>query len=324
MTGEPVPVIDWDAPDHEWLTARRAGLGASEVAAALGFSQWATPWQVWAVKSGHIGDADLSDDEAVALGIELEPWLVVQAARILGEPVDRTPARLYAHPVHGWRMASPDAQAKTGPLVECKTAGLVNTWVGVADWEEGRAPLAYEIQVRWQMHVMDVVACHIIALVAGLGLVLVTVDRDLAIEAELVRQVDQWWQRHVVGGIEPPLGGADLDAVAQRWPTPAAEQVDLDGTDAAGLLAARRDATHRLAAAETDKNEVDAQLRGLIGPYSQAYLDGRIAFSLPAVKSRVDWKAAALDVAEQAGIELDPEDYRPAAGRRLTIAKEYK
>lgn len=321
MAGEPVPVIDWDATEQQWLDARRSGIGASEVAAALGMSRWRTPWQVWADKTGaHRRDRDYSD--AAELGTALEPWLLNQAAMILGEPVERTPDRLYSHLEHPWQLASPDGQAKTGALVECKTAGLVGR-VDTDDWADGSIPLSYEFQTRWQMHVMDVPACHVVGLVAGLGVVLVTVDRDLAVEAEMVRQVSQWWDRYVVAGEEPPIGAGDLAALAERWPAPDGGYVDLDDTPAASLLALRRNANTRLVAAKSELDDIDARLRGLIGPHGEAFIDNRIAYSLPARRGSIDWKAIAAGLLADRP-DIDPETYRRASTRYVKIAKEWQ
>ena len=321
VTGEPVPVVDWDATDRQWLDARRVGLGASEVAAALGMSTWTTPWQVWADKTGVQPRGDERSD-AAELGTALEPWILGQASVLLGEPVERTPARLYAHPQHPWRLASPDAHTKTGPLVEAKTAGLAGR-ADVSDWDDG-VPLAYEIQCRWQMHVMDAPADHVVALVAGLGLIVRTVVRDLLVEEELVRQVTQWWDRYVTGSIEPPLGGGDLDALARRWPTGDGGVVDVDDTDAAALLGLRRSALARRNSGQSELDDIDAQLRGLIGGHGEAYLDNSLAYALSPRRGSIDWKAVATDLMDDPTAEVDPEDYRRPPTRTLKIAKEWQ
>ena len=38
----------------EWLEARRAGIGASDIAAIMGISPWSTPFQIWASKVAEI------------------------------------------------------------------------------------------------------------------------------------------------------------------------------------------------------------------------------------------------------------------------------
>lgn len=317
----PEPVVGWDAPESDWRHARRSGLGASEVAAALGLSRWQTPWEVWAGKTG-VRRRDTSTD-AAELGVALEPWLLAQAAVLLGVPVERTPARLYAHGDHPWRLASPDGATKAGGLVECKTAGLTSGRADPDDWD-GRVPLVYEIQARWQMHVMDVDVVHVVALVAGMGLLTRTVDRDPAIEAELVRQTAEWWHRHVVDGVEPPIGAGDLAALADLWPTPDGGTVDLDDTDAAELLGLRRRAAARRDQAAAEVDDIDAQLRRLIGPHGEAYLSGRLAYSLPTRRGSVDWRAYADAVAADPTTHHDPETFRRPPTRRLVISKEWQ
>ena len=125
-------------------------------------------------------------------------------------------------------------------IIELKTAGLASGYGIPHGWDDDGLPLGYEIQARWQMHVMDAATVEVVGLVAGLGVVHRTVHRDLDIELDLVAQVEAWWQRFVLGGEEPPFEVADKDTVAYLFPTPDGESVDLDHTDAPSLLARRR------------------------------------------------------------------------------------
>jgi len=319
----PTPVVAWGSSDAEWAKARTRGLGASDVAAALGLSRYRTPWQVWAEKT-NTRRPDEQPSAAVELGLDLESWLIERAAARLGQPVTRTSHRLFAHGDHPWRLCSPDGTA--GPdLVEAKTAGIVAGWGVPVGWTDDTIPLTYEIQTRWQMHVMDAGRVYVPALVAGLGFRLYTVYRDLDTEAELARQAEEWWIRHIVEGVEPPLGAADTDAVLATWPRPVEDEpVDLDDTDAAELLGRRRDAKKRLADTKTEVEEIDNRLKRLAGPHAIAFLEGHKAYGWIAKRGRIDWQRYAAELAEAHDLELpDPEPYRGATTRALNIAKEY-
>lgn len=45
----------------KWLEARRAGIGASDIAAIMGISPWSTPFQVWASKVAEIPEDEGSE-----------------------------------------------------------------------------------------------------------------------------------------------------------------------------------------------------------------------------------------------------------------------
>lgn len=310
----PVPLLGWDAPRAEWLAARTSGIGASDVAALLGFSKYRSPWRVWAEKTGQ----PLPPDEtspAAQLGIDLEPWLLSMAPRLLGRPVRRTEAQLYRHATVPHHLCSPDGEDGTG-LVECKTGGLLG--YGTPEgWTETDIPLGYEFQARWQMYVMDVPYCHVVGLVAGLGVVLYTYERDLPIELDLVGQVNEAWDRHIVGGIEPAYGAADAGLLAARYPVGAGE-TDLDGTDAESLCRqyiAARDAEK---AAKATKEDIGARLKGLLGDHEKGLLAGRTAVAWGARKGDVDWEAVLTDCGDP---DIDLDAYRKPSTRTLTVKK---
>lgn len=314
----PVPILGWDAPRDVWLAARRAGLGASEVGAALGLSRHSTPWEVWADKTG-VMTGQKSVTEAMSLGTDLEPWLLEQAPKLIGHEVARTPHQLYAHDGAPWRLCSPDGFASDGGLVEAKTAGLAG-WADAAGWADGGLPLAYEFQARWQMHVMDRQRVYVVALVAGMGRVVRVVERSIMIELDLVSQVTHWWTEHIINGVEPPMGAGDVEALTHMYPIPDKEIVRLDHTDIVELVYAYR--AHRETETEacTRKKEVGAEIKALLGGAHYGVVADQPVASWGPVKGDVDYRRMAEDLAEKAGIDLpDPELYRKPSSRSLKI-----
>lgn len=324
----PVPVLGWDAPRAEWLAARRQGLGASEVAAILGFSSYAdaTPWAVWAEKTGRLVlNVGISSDQARAaaeLGTELEPWLIAQAPRLIGKNVARTPHQLYRHPEYPWRVCSPDAFAEED-LVEGKTSALLSRWTPIDDWLDGGMPLGYEFQCRWQMHIMNRRRVYLVGLVAGLGLVVRVVERDMSLEYEMVEQVSTWWHTHVVDGEEPPVGRLDAEVIGRVYSEPDPElTADLAGTDAAEWCRGYLSALAEESQAAQRKDEYGARLKALLGNHCVGVQDGRNLVTWNPSKGRINWEQMARDMAAQSGVELpDPELYRGVPGRTLSVKK---
>jgi putative phage-type endonuclease len=316
----PIPAIGWDATDEDWLYARRFGLGGSDILAILGFSRYRTPWDVWAEKTGVRSWQDEGSD-AADLGTDLEPWLETQATRILGVPVSKTAARTYQHADHAWRLCSPDGSAADGRLVEYKTAGLASGFGIPAGWADGAVPLGYEFQVRWSLHVMDRDVAEVVALIAGLGLVRRTVVRDIAIELDLVAQVADWHQRHIVHGEEPPFGAVDNPALARLYPTSNGQDVDLSGNpDALELWHAYRDARDRETRAAAEKKAAGAALKKLLGDNERALIDGRPIATWGQKKGSVDWPALVADLIDTHKLPApDPEAYRKPPTRSLTV-----
>lgn len=318
LTHAGVPVLGWDAHRPEWLAARRRGLGASDVAAVLGFSPWHSPWQVWAEKLDVRRPPD-QPSEAADLGNALEPWLLDQATVILGQPVTNTAAQLYRHPEHPWRLCSPDGQAADPAIgVEIKTAGLASGYGPPKGWDDGGIPLGYELQCRWSMHVMGWERVELVALVANMGLIHRTVVRDLAVEADMVAQVGAWWQRHIVDRVEPPLGAADAAVMAEMYPACSGEIVDLPA-DAIEPWIAYRDARDRENAAKADKEAAGAALKQMLGDAFGGKLANRLICTWGEKAGHVDWPRLLADLAEAGVAVPNPETYRKPPSRTLSV-----
>lgn len=317
----PVPVIGWDATEDEWLAARRHGLGGSDILAVLGFSTYRTPWDVWAEKTG-VRSWQEEGGPAADLGKDLEPWILNQAEKLLNIPVSQTAYRTYKHPIHGWQLCSPDGVTADGRLVEAKTAGLQSGY-GIPDgWADGRIPLGYELQVRWSLYVMDAPAAEIIALIAGMGVQRRTVVRDIAIEYELLVQVTDWYERHIAGGVEPPLGQADNTAMAKLFPSYTARaEVDLTGRDdVIEVWHAYRDARDRESRAKADKEAAGAALKRLIGDREIAKVNGHTIATWSSKKGAVDWPRLVADLVEKYQLPApNPDDYRKPSTRFLNV-----
>lgn len=315
----PRPIAGWDTPRETWLALRRAGIGASDISTLLGLSPYGdTPWQLWADKTG-VWQPRKQVTEDMELGTELEPWLIGQAPRMLGLDVTRTPHMMYAHSEHEWRLCSPDAFASDGSLVETKT-GKLASYGNAQGWDNGGIPLAYELQCRWQMHVMDRNRVYVVALIAGMGRIHRTVDRSLSVEHELARQVSEWRQKHVTEGAEPPVGADDNMALGQRYAITDSEVTDLDGTPALEHAIAYKQARETEAVARKEKQEQGAALKNLLGTHTHGTLGGHLIATWNPVKGDVDWQKMATDLAAKAGIDLpDPDEYRKPETRTLSV-----
>lgn len=285
MTDDPafpgaVPLAGWTEGNADWLTARRRGLGASEVASALGLpGAYATPWQVWASKTGRMVDVEL-DSQQVTLGTDLESWLVDAADRRFREAVLRPEYRLYGNRARPWVMASPDAVRHTNPymrLVECKTAGIVepNT---AKDWTLEEVPLRVEVQARWQLATVEVrTGVDIVGLVAGIGLHFWTVEWSYSQEQALLRAASEWWGTHVINDVEPAMMPAD-DAVMNGLHSMVEGSVELP-PGAGIVLAAYRSAVAEGAAADRRRKQCAATLKHWLAGATQGTLEGRSVVS---------------------------------------------
>ncbi|MET8908359.1 YqaJ viral recombinase family protein [Micromonospora sp. NPDC004551] len=115
-----VPLLPADVDEATWLAARRAGpdgyrVGASEMAAVLGISPWASPFSLWWAKQDGWEAEETTrrqryghavEDGIAGLFAEDRPELLVV----------RPGAGLWGHPVERWLVATPDFLAVAGDV----------------------------------------------------------------------------------------------------------------------------------------------------------------------------------------------------------------
>ena len=324
----PLPIIGW-GNDDAWLQKRNAGISASDVAAILGFSRYASPWEVWAEKTGLRPRTVDSTKEAIRLGVALEPWLIVQARHHLGVPVVHTDARLYAHHDTPWQLASPDAEARPDdgePFgVEAKTAGLGGGFGVPKGWDDDQIPLGYQLQAHWQMRVMGWRKVVVVALVAGLGLRYYTILRDLQTELDLNDQVTNWYERHIIGGVEPAMCARDANLLDDIWPDKNEGHLQLD--DNPNIVELVLDYQAGIAEEKTGadrKKKAEAQIRRIMGAHCAGTLDGKEIIGWKTRRGNVRWRDYLEDIYTTGGwdpddIDSDTEPYRAAPTQSITV-----
>lgn len=72
---------------EDWLAQRRRSLGGSDVGAVLGLNQYATPYTVWAEKTGRLPPKE--DTEAMRQGRDLEAYVAQRFTERSGKQVQR-------------------------------------------------------------------------------------------------------------------------------------------------------------------------------------------------------------------------------------------
>lgn len=191
-----------DSP--EWYEKRREGLGASDSAAILGHSKWATPLDVYKSK---VGGVEREFDP-------MKAWVGHKQERTIGEwitdwqpQVGRQLRGFAAQSVEWpWLFATPDAVADdVGVLcpIEKKTSNHFarDGWVD----KDGNpaAPLYYQVQLQQQIAVLGAPYGYIAVMHGMYEFELFKYPRDEVFIEQLVRITGEWWQKHVVAVIPP-------------------------------------------------------------------------------------------------------------------------
>ena len=308
LPGRPELLLRADANLNDWLQARTQGIGGSEIAALLGVSPYATAFDVYKSKVDDDGQLRFLHDEPVVgpkvrpelmtdepvleWGHRLEDAVALKAADELGL-VARTGGGLWRHRDHPVAIVTPDRIAtkrrswKPVGLIECKTTS------DREEWDDGRAPVHYEVQAQWQLGITGLERCWLACLVLGherdFRLVEITADPDWF--GEMVNVAETFWSKHVLGD-EPPMH--DLahprtdDLVKELHPRAVVEATELPD-EAAEWLADYHEAKAEADRAERKLSEIKNWIRLQVGDAGAGYLGEHKVVSYPEVTTtRVD------------------------------------
>ena len=307
--------------------ARAQGIGASEIAVLVGFSNYSTPIEVWRRKIG----ADDDTDEASYsrdLGVEIEEPIARVWAKRQGKVIARVST--LQHPTKPLALATPDRavfplgwKPGRGPLVDLFGAESLlevksTNWRMAHAWgPEGtdEIPADYLCQAHWQ------------GFVAGLDVVDFAVDFDkrtlkryrVRVDHEFVGRLyeaaERFWTDHVLAGVPPaPDGTERYLEVLKRWHP---KETTSDLVDASGPEHDEtRQALFRLARVKALADRVELaekfeRARVLLaigdkGGLTWPDADGPVVvtYKANAPSVRVDWESAAQDALTIAGLAI--------------------
>lgn len=243
----------------EWLELRRQGFGASDSAAVLGLSKWATPWDIY--KSKHGQDREF-DPLLSWVGHAHEPTIAAWIEKFHPEVGPLHPGFAARSDESPWLFATPDRVLSDGRPVELKSA----MEYARADWDDmaggHKIPLYYQVQVQQQIYVLEQDAGVLAVMWGGREFHLFHVARDETfIRDYLIPRTREAWER--VQRHEPPAP-VTLGEVAEKWPS--FEGKTLEASEAAFEAAERRAVL--LSDMKAQKDEADA-LQLAIGTYME-------------------------------------------------------
>lgn len=290
------------------LAARRGGIGASDVAAVLGFDRYRTPLDVWLDKTGKA--PPFAGNEFTEWGNRLEPVVVeavIERFEAAGQVVVARQVGTLVDPDEPWILATPDRVLETrdyaawGLEVKCRGAYDAKAW-GPEGTDE--IPDAVACQVAWNLHVTGFARWDVAALIGGNSLRRYTVHRDDELLAGILDRVRDFWTRHVLADVPPPLTGeSGAHYVLDRYRTAGDLIVPAtpDTEEALGRLATVRE---HLKALEAEKLDMETAIKAAIGGAKGIEgAAGRAVWSQVKGRTTIDWEAVARSLAVFSGEE---------------------
>jgi putative phage-type endonuclease len=306
------------------------GIGASEIAAVAGISDWEGPWEVYARKKELIDGPEQTEE--MFWGKTFEPVIAGVFSARMDLPIAWHDKRVYS-PTRPWQYASPDAFILTEPkrqILEIKTAGQYRAgeWDREAGNEDG-VPEYYVAQVAWQMSVCELDLAYIAVLIGGNDFRVYKIARDPVLEEILIEEGETFWRQYLLPGVEPPLSGSRQarDYLRKRYPR---EREKLRPATVAEteMLAEYASVRSQLALLEERKGVLENQLTRAIGDHEGlAWERGKMTWKKARDSAKTNWEELAKEQLvgfapdEQEGL-IQQHTHVVAGSRRINFREE--
>jgi putative phage-type endonuclease len=194
------------AGSAEWHKERQNGIGASEAAAILGLSKYATPLEVYLQKT--LPPAEIADTKETRRGRRFESFVLDMYEEDFGE-LERNIPRVTS-PTHPFMFANLDARWKRDKRpVDAKTVGqfVAHLW---GDPGTDAVPQEYVIQMHHQMKVTGAEISDLAVLknIDNFSRYTIALDKELA-EMIVAAEAD-FWRRVENREPPPPIDEGDL------------------------------------------------------------------------------------------------------------------
>jgi len=242
-------------------------IGSSSIAAILGLSKWAGPWDVWARLHGL---SENFDNPAMARGRILEPAIAEFYAEEHGCTLREGPT-IEEAPIIGpepWMHARPDRFVLNKAerwLLEIKSTRMFDSSWGCRDTDQ--VPAYYAAQVVWQMAVCDEMRTDLAAFATITDEYRVfKIMRDEAVEKGIVDYARNWFERHITDGAPPEVDGspACASSLLRRFPTSNRKYVSA-GSGGTALANDLFNVRSKMAELQIEKGRIENLIKEKIG-----------------------------------------------------------
>ena len=211
---------------EDWLIQRRKTIGGSDAAGIVGLSKWASPFSVWADKTGR--SAEKEDTEAMRQGRDLESYVAQRWAEETGKRVYRVSAMLY-NPQYPFAHADVDRMVMgENAGLECKTTFSLD----LKQFNGVEFPVQYYAQCVHYLAVTGADRWYLAVLAYGRGFFTFVLERNQA-EIDALMMAEKIFWRHVEQDIPPAVDGSEAttDALQEIYPMSQSTSAALFGRD---------------------------------------------------------------------------------------------
>lgn len=294
---------------HEWLQARKRGIGGSDASVILGFNRWKSPFQLYLEKTGEY--TEKIDNESIYWGNTLEDIVSKEFSKRTGKKVRRR-YQMFVHPEHDFMIANIDRDVcGEKALLECKTTNAFNSGA----WDGDEIPAEYICQVQHYMAVLGYEKAYIAVLIGGNKFVWKEVERDDEFIELMIEREKDFWYNHVLAGQPPAIDGSTsaTELLNKLYPIDNGETVMLD-SETEQLIEA-------IESLKNEKKQIEEQLKAYENQLKMTLEDASVGLTQ---RFKVTYKTITQNRIDSKKLKEEyPEIYekysKPTISRRLQI-----
>lgn len=191
----------------DWLQARRHTIGGSDAAAIVGLSDYASPFTVWAEKTGKM--PEVQDNEPMRLGRDLENYVAERFTEKTGKKVRRD-NNIIKNDLYPFAHANVDRMIVGEDAgLECKTTNAFS----LKKFKNGEFPANYYVQCMHYMAVTGLSKWYLAVLVLGVDFKVFEINRDDG-EIKALMDSEADFMECVVSNTPPSMMGIEREGEA--------------------------------------------------------------------------------------------------------------
>lgn len=255
----------------EWLAERQQGIGGSDAGTICGYNPYKSAYALWAEKCGLVEAPDLSNNEAVRQGTDLEEYVAKRFAEKYNLKVKRCNA-IIKNSDYPWALANIDREIvgkKWG--LECKTT---TSWDIIQGCEEGNPPLHYYCQCMHYMMVTGYTKWYLAILALGRGFYVFEINYNKEDIDSLAELEKEFWDRVVKN--DPPLvdGSESTGAAIKSIFAESTNDNSMDLSPIQSQLMARSQLKKQIGELQRQMDECDQEIMLYMGDHSKGSCSG--------------------------------------------------
>lgn len=292
-------------------------LGGSDIAVLMNLSRWKSALQLWGELTGKLKPKDLSNIEAVEIGVELEEYVARKFMRKTGYKLRRD-QRDFVHHEYEYMQAHIDRWiVGEDALFEAKTTSARME----KEWQGEEIPQEYVLQCNWYCGILGKSKAYIAVLIGGQKFVWKVIDFHKELFDKQVAAAKHFWDYNVLGGNPPLAVSGDEQTLAELFKDVSEDVLRLGEEDERGerlnsLAEERQGGVEQKKLIEEELSRIDNQIKQIVGEHETA-MTGQYV---------VTWKQQSRTDVDKERLKADDlfEQYAKTTSFRVLRTKQIK